>query len=226
MLSFDLVIFVATLVAMVLTYFICGIPFGLIVASRMAGIDVREVGSGNIGTTNVARSVGASAAGITFLLDVGKGFLCTFCARHVFALLFAGGDVSALAPTGDLGFMVSWVFLATIIGHVFSCYLGFHGGKGIAVGLGGALGFIPKAGLLSLACFIVVVLVTRYVSAGSITAAFTISAFTALIYTREPLFLLPVILVSCIVIWAHRGNIKKLMNGTENKFAFHKKGDD
>lgn len=216
---------VAVIVAMAITYFVCGIPFGLIVASRMGGIDVRKVGSGNIGTTNVARSVGAGAAGVTFLLDVAKGVVCTLVARMVFARLFAQGDLSAMAPSQELGFMVSWVYLATIVGHVFSCYLGFHGGKGIAVGLGGALGFIPVAGLLALACFIAVVAATRYVSAGSITAAIVLPIWTLVFYHPRLWALVPILIVSCIVVWAHRGNIKKLMAGNENKLSFHKKGD-
>lgn len=217
---------IAIAVAMVITYFVCGIPFGLVVASRLAGIDVRKVGSGNIGTTNVARSAGASAAALTFLLDMGKGLLCVLAARLVFGYVFAGGlGLAATAPSAELGFTASWVFLATIVGHVYSCYLGFHGGKGIAVGLGGSLGFIPRAGLLALACFIVVVALTKYVSAGSITAAITISLFTVAFYSARPLFLIPIVLVSCIVLWAHRANVTRLMSGTENKLSFHKKGD-
>lgn len=216
----------ATVVAMVVTYFVCGIPFGLIVASKAAGVDVRKVGSGNIGTTNVARSVGASAAGLTLALDVSKGLVCVLVARLVFGAVFAGGGLAATAPGASLDFMASWVYLSTIVGHVFSCYLGFKGGKGIAVGLGGSLGLIPRAGLLALACFIVVVALTKYVSAGSITAAITISLWTALLYSHELRFLLPVLIVSGIVVWAHRANIVKLANGTENKLSFHKEGED
>lgn len=212
-----------TAVACVITYFVCGIPFGLIVASKGHGIDIRKVGSGNIGTTNVARSAGAGAAGLTLLLDAGKGFICSFFAPRIFSRILGIGGMEPFAPSAELGWIAAWIFLACIVGHIFSCYLGFHGGKGIAVGLGGALGINWVWGLTMLAVFIVVVALTRYVSAGSISAAASLPILAILMLHATPAFLAPACLVSAVVIWAHRENIGRLIKGEENKLAFKRK---
>ena len=123
-----------------LSYLVCGIPFGLVIARAMGHVDVRTTGSGNIGTTNVARSVGKGAAALTLLLDLGKGLVCMLVSRLVLAVAFFGGDFASLDHTTAFGAALSVVFLGCICGHVFSPYLRFHGGKGIAVAFGAALG--------------------------------------------------------------------------------------
>ena len=124
-----------TLICMCVSFALCGIPFGLLVA-RAQGIDVRKVGSGNIGMTNVARSVGAGAAALTFALDVLKGTVCVLLARALLAYACLGGDWAQTAPQGAYGWSAALVWATCVCGHVFSPYLGFRGGKGISVGLG------------------------------------------------------------------------------------------
>ena len=115
---------IITCVATVIAYFVCGIPFGMLVAAKMAGIDVRKEGSGNIGMTNVARTAGGKAAGITFALDVGKGTICVLLAR--LALISLGGlSAQDINPGGAFDWMPAWVFLGCVFGHIFDylCYV-------------------------------------------------------------------------------------------------------
>ena len=118
----------------------------------MGHVDVRTTGSGNIGTTNVARSVGKGAAALTLLLDLGKGLVWMLLSRLVLALVFFGGDAAALDHTTFFGTALTVVFLGCICGHVFSPYLHFHGGKGIAVGFGAATGQLASGCSRSSSC--------------------------------------------------------------------------
>lgn len=213
------------LVAAVVTYFVCGIPFGLLIASKEGHIDVRKVGSGNIGTTNVARSVGAKAGSLTLLLDALKGFLSTFIWQKVFCMAVFAGNASMVAPTGEFGWMASIIFLAAICGHVFSPYLHFHGGKGIAVGFGAALGYIPAVALGLLVVFVVFAVPSRYVSLGSSMAAVSLPIWGA-VFGYAPATICPLVIITAIVVWAHRANIKKLVHGEERKFSFHHESKD
>lgn len=219
----------ATILLMVLscavTYFVCGIPFGLLIASKEGHIDVRKVGSGNIGTTNVARSVGAKAGGLTLLCDALKGFLSTFVWSHIFAAALFAGDMAEVGPFGAYGWMASLVFLAAILGHVFSPYLHFHGGKGIAVGFGAALGYIPFVALGLLLVFVLGAVPTRYVSLGSSLAAVSLPVWGC-IFGYAPATIWPLAAIAAIVVWAHRGNIAKLVRGEERRFSFHHEGKD
>ena len=211
-----------TLVFTVVAYLICGIPFGLLIA-RAGGVDVRAVGSHNIGTTNVARSVGKGAAAATLACDLGKGLASMLLARYAIAALALGGDVAALDHTTAFGACMSCVYLGCILGHVFSCYLGFHGGKGIAVGFGAGLGLYWPVALGLLLVFVRVAVPTRYVSAGSVAADVSLPFWCA--FFGFPLVsIIPVTFVSVVVLWAHRANIRKLATGKESKFSFHKSG--
>lgn len=212
------------LLSCVVTYFVCGIPFGLIIGSKEGHIDIRRVGSGNIGTTNVARSVGAKAAGLTLLLDALKGFLSTLIWSHVFANVLFMGNFERMAPTADFGWMPSIIFLFAIIGHVFSPYLKFKGGKGIAVGFGAALGYIPAVAMGLLLVFLVGAVPSRYVSVGSISTAISLPIWAA-IFGYAPTTIYPLIIITLIVVWAHRENIKKLAHHQEKHFSFHHSGD-
>lgn len=216
-----------TVVFAVAAYAICGIPFGLLIAAAQGHVDVRKVGSGNIGTTNVARSVGKSAAALTLLCDLGKGLLSMYLARHLLGfILFSGwDDVAMLEHTTVWGTSMSVVFLGCILGHVFSPYLNFKGGKGIAVGFGAALGLYWPVALGLLAVFVVLAVPSRYVSLGSVCAAVSLPLWCAL-FGFPPQSLLPVVAAALVVVWAHRENVKKLASGTERKFAFHKEGAD
>lgn len=211
-----------TLVFTAAAYFVCGIPFGLLIA-KAQGVDVRAVGSHNIGTTNVARSVGKGAAAATLACDLGKGLVCMLVARYGIAALALGGDVAALDHTTAFGASMSMVYLGCILGHVFSCYLGFHGGKGIAVGFGAGLGLYWPVALGLLLVFILVAVPTRYVSAGSVAADVSLPIWCA-VFGFPFVSVLPTVVVSIVVLWAHRANIRKLATGKESKFSFHKAG--
>lgn len=215
--------YVATACMVVISYFVCGIPFGKIIARQRGHVDVTKTGSGNIGTTNVVRSAGVSSGVLTLACDAGKGLLCTAIARLVIGGLGFGGDIALVEPTGEWGFLLALVYLACIGGHVFSPYLGFHGGKGIAVGFGAALGFMWPVALGLLVVFMVFAVPTRYVSAGSIAAAVSLPFLSVLFYGFQAPFFVFLAVVSCIVVWAHRSNVLKLARGEENKFTFHPK---
>lgn len=202
-------------------YLVCGVPFGLLIASAMGHVDVRTIGSGNIGTTNVARSVGKGAAALTLLLDLSKGLVWMLVSRAVLAFLVFGGDFASLDHTTVFGTSLTVVFLACICGHVFSPYLRFHGGKGIAVGFGAALGLYWPIGVGLLALFLLLVIPTRFVSLGSVVAAASLPVW-CLIFGFPFVSVLPVAVAAVVVIWSHRENVRRLACGEERRFSFHK----
>ena len=208
-----------------LSYLVCGIPFGLVIARAMGHVDVRTTGSGNIGTTNVARSVGKSAAALTLLLDLGKGLVCMLVSRLVLAIAFFGGDFASLDHTTAFGATLSVVFLGCILGHVFSPYLRFHGGKGIAVGFGAALGLYWPIGLCALAVFLVLTVPSRYVSLGSVAAAASLPVW-CVVFGFPTISIVPVAVAAVVVVWSHRENVRRLVHGEERRFSFHKASDD
>jgi glycerol-3-phosphate acyltransferase PlsY len=190
----------------------------------MSGVDVRKEGSGNIGMTNVARSVGGKAAALTFVCDVGKGVLCMVLMRFVVAQLCFGGDMGMLVHNGPFAWVMTTFFAACVMGHVFSPYLHFHGGKGIAVGLGASLGLYWPLGLGMLALFLLLVIPTHYISLGSIAAAASLP-FLGLFFGISGVALIPVALVAVVVIWSHRENIGRLIRGEEHGFSIKHKKD-
>ena len=204
---------VAALVAyLAATFLVCGIPFGKIIA-RAKGVDIQHVGSGNIGTTNVAREIGKGAAALTLQLDAGKGALATGLAGVVFPLCGTGGV--SVDPQSSAAALVGLVMLAAVCGHIFSPFLGFHGGKGIAVGVGSLLGFAWPVGLIALGIFFVIAYATKRVSAGSVTVAAIVGLVLALFYGPNLGQDLIVEAAGLVVVWAHRSNIKKLVSGQE-----------
>ena len=208
------------------TFLVCGIPFGKIVA-RAKGVDIQKVGSGNIGTTNVAREIGKGAAALTLALDAGKGALATGLASWLFQqpgiVLADAADVS-VAPTGTGAWLVGLVMVAAVWGHIFSPFLHFHGGKGIAVGVGSLLGFLLPVALIELGVFVVLVVATKRVSIGSITVAAALPVVVGLVYGWNWPLVATVAVAGWTVVWAHRSNMRKLAEGKEKAFAFHKAG--
>ncbi|MBQ6394962.1 MAG: glycerol-3-phosphate 1-O-acyltransferase PlsY [Atopobiaceae bacterium] len=204
-----------------ITYLVAGIPFGLLV-TRAQGIDVRKVGSGNIGTTNVARAAGKGSAGLTLLLDAAKGLVPMLLARPVFGSLCFNGNPNAIEPGGEADWILGVVLLAAVSGHVFSIYLKFKGGKGIAVGVGCAVGLSPLLGLILLGVFLAFVIPTRYVSLGSCMAAASMPIVSWFMFHPSPALMVFLVIGPCLVIWAHRANIGRLIRGEESKFAFKK----
>lgn len=192
-----LTIIVITLCA----YLIGSIPTGLLLAKAFGGVDIRTTGSGNIGATNVYRTLGSKVGIMTLIGDCLKGFLPVLAAKKLG--IFEAG--------------VALVGLAAFLGHVYTVFLGFKGGKGVATSLGVFLGLSPLAVLPSLAVFLFVLLKWRYVSLGSIIAAAVMPIFVALLDKR--VFVIIVTSVICfIVILKHMDNIRRLQAGTESKF--------
>lgn len=193
-------------------YLLGSIPFGIFIAKVFGGTDVRKSGSGNIGATNVARVVGPLAGILTLLLDAAKGFLAVWLAAR-----WTHGAALAMVLAG----------LFAMLGHCFPAWLGFRGGKGVATAAGVFLALCPAAMLAATILFLLVVGFWRFVSLGSIAAA---AALPLLIYLLwAPHFAPPqsVTLVSLaiaiLVIYQHRGNIRRLGRGEEPKFSFIKK---
>lgn len=194
----------------VASYLLGAVPFGLLIA-RLKGVDIRKVGSGNIGATNVLRAVGKPWGIATFTCDALKGFLP--------AALFpiVGNHFGAHFQSLELWGVVCGV--AAILGHNFPIYLGFKGGKGVATSAGALLGLAPLAVAIGLAVWALFFFTLRYVSLASIVAAASIVASGWILYRANGL-LLPVVLtvLGVLVIARHHANIRRLLAGTESRF--------
>lgn len=210
----------ATLGMMLVSYLICGIPFGKILAKAMSHKDLQHEGSGNIGTTNALRVAGPKVAAITLACDLLKG---TICMRVAMTIL---GDIPWTSEV-DVQLMVAFIALACLYGHIFSPYLHFHGGKGIATGVGILFGFFWPLAIIHLAIFIVLVAITKYVSVGSIvTAALVPLTVSTLVPYLPPAVIAVWAVLGWSVVAAHHANIGRLRAGTESKISFGSKKED
>jgi acyl phosphate:glycerol-3-phosphate acyltransferase len=206
----------------VVAYLLGSIPFGYLIVRASQGADVRETGSGGTGATNVSRRAGKLAGVITLVLDAMKG------AAAVLIALWAFGILSNEAQAGPAVQNTYWwaaaAAVATIVGHIFPVWLRFRGGKGVATGVGVFLVLAPVAVALAGVIFVLVVVSTRHVSLGSILAAAAIPFFV--LGQNEYLWpvagLTPLLAAASasalLIIFAHRGNIERLVKGTESKF--------
>lgn len=183
------------------SYCIGSIPTGLLLAKAFGGVDIRTQGSGNIGATNVYRTLGRKVGILTLVGDCLKGLLPVLAARS----LHLPGEWIAL------------IGIAAFFGHIFPVFLRFKGGKGVATALGVFLATSPLAVLGALCVFITVLVSWRYVSLASMTAAAVMPLLVTLIY-RNPILVAMAIVISVTVILKHLENIKRLKSGTENKF--------
>jgi glycerol-3-phosphate acyltransferase PlsY len=188
-----------------LAYLLGSIPFGYLLVKIFLKQDIRTTGSGNIGATNVARS-GAKGLGIaTLLLDCGKAFLAVKIAQ-----LLAPGNY-------DLAVVAA---LAAILGHVFPIWLGFRGGKGVASALGVFLALSPAAAGCTFAIFLIVFLITRYVSLASIIGSVLFPFFGFyFVPVRSPIVIAGFLFIPILIIAKHHENIRRLFSGTENRFG-------
>ncbi len=197
-----------TIVILTLFAYLFGaVPFGLLVA-KSRGVDIREKGSGNIGATNVFRVIGKGWGVFTFTLDALKGFI----PAYLFPRL---ADV-------DPVYGVLFGFVA-IVGHTFPVYLKFKGGKGVATSAGMLLGVAPVAVGVGFFFWVVCLVISRYVSLASIIAAIAVAITVWVEGEKATIVKVVLTVMSLLVIWLHRANIKRLMNGTENRFG-KKKG--
>jgi glycerol-3-phosphate acyltransferase PlsY len=198
--------------AAVASYFLGSIPFGYLLVRIFRGEDVRQSGSGNIGATNVSRKSPVLGA-LTLILDALKGAVAV-----LFAAYLAGPAIQGVKPFRAMAVAA----LFAVIGHMFPVWLKFRGGKGVATGLGSFFVITPKAVLIAVGIFVVIVAVFRYVSLGSIVA---VAAFPLLFLMSEPVAgkvpttLFFIAATSLLIIVKHHENIRRLLTGTENRMG-------
>jgi glycerol-3-phosphate acyltransferase PlsY len=216
------------IVVAIIAYLLGSIPFGYILVRVFTGADVRAQGSGNIGATNVARTGKKGLAIATLVLDAAKGALAVVVADVIHGLTLPPEPQLYFVPIevleGQRYGLMAVAALFAILGHMYPVWLKFKGGKGVATGLGVFLALAPKAVLIVLVFFLIIVAITRYVSLGSIAAA---ALFPLAFYYMHPQHGTPLILtmisgVSLLIIWKHRENIQRLIAGHENKFGARK----
>ena len=207
------------IIVAVIAYLIGSVNFSVLISKKMAGFDVREKGSGNAGTTNMLRSVGKKAAAITLICDILKGVVSIVIA------IIVGNIVKNL----DREFLLQIAGIAVVIGHTFPIFFGFKGGKGVATSLGVLLMSNWQIGLICLVFALVLMVLTRMVSLGSCGAAVLFPVLTLFInqhYTvltegkSGRVYFVYSVILAIIVLYNHRSNIKRILNGTENKLSF------
>ncbi len=206
---------VTYIIIAIVAYLIGSINFSVILSKKMAGFDVREKGSGNAGTTNMLRSVGKKAAVITLICDILKGVVSIGIA------IIVGNIVKDL----DKALLVQISGILVVVGHTFPIFFGFKGGKGVATSLGVILMTNWKIGLICLIFALVLMALTKMVSVGSIAAAILFPVLTifltdTFIVTEGSNYFIYSILLAILVAFNHRENIKRILNGTENKISF------
>ena len=211
---------VVYIIMAIIAYAIGSVNFSVIFSKKFAGFDVREKGSGNAGTTNMLRSVGKKAAAITLICDILKGVV----AIGIAILL---GNI----PNMNKELLIQIAGVCVILGHTFPVFFGFKGGKGVATSLGVLLLSNWQIGLICLVFALVLMVLTRMVSVGSCGAAILFPVLTLFInehYTvltegkSGNVYFIYSVILAIIVLFNHRSNIKRLLNGTENKISFNK----
>lgn len=210
-----------------IAYLLGSIPFGLL-AGKMKGIDVRHHGSGNIGATNVFRSLGPLWGVLVFIADAGKGLVAVllgaWLSQHFpnsLTTMAGFGSTSAVMPKLSAEIIAA---IWCIIGHNFPVWLGFKGGKGVATSAGVLLGLVPAATGIAILVWVAVLFITRYVSVASICASLSLPLAVAVLPNdpdKWPIFGLACV-ASFLVVWRHRVNIDRLRHGTEHRFGKHK----
>ena len=210
----ELLIIAAFLVA---AYLIGAIPTAVWVGQSFYGIDVRQHGSGNAGATNAFRELGKKPGAFVMLVDILKGWAATSLASFLVML-------EVISPENLVLFKIVMGILA-VIGHIFPVYVGFKGGKGVATLMGMVLAIQPMAALICLGIFIVVLLISKYVSLGSMMAAvaFPLLLLLPRFHPDEPLLIVFGFILSLLVILTHKKNINRLIQGQESKIYILKK---
>lgn len=182
------------------SYLLGSVLFGELIA-RAKGVNLREVGSGNVGATNVSRALGKKYGVVVFLLDMLKGFIPTALAVKLF---------------GIDSLWVVLVGLFAVLGHMFPLFFGFKGGKGVATAFGVLLAVSPKVAFLSLLVWVLVVFFTRYVSLGSIVAS-TSAVFFLIVSDTPTSVSTMALLIALLIVYKHKDNISRLLSGTEHR---------
>jgi glycerol-3-phosphate acyltransferase PlsY len=190
-----------TLILITFAYLLGSVPTGYVLG-KLAGTDVRRVGSGNIGATNVARALGMWPGALTLVADATKGYLPVSIALHL------GFSQAAVA----------WTAIAAFLGHLYPVFLKFQGGKGVATALGALLSVAPMAALVLVLVFAGLVFVCRIVSLGAIVAAIATPLILWLFY-QPPTIVVMGLFLGVMIILRHHGNIRRLLAGTEPRFG-------
>jgi glycerol-3-phosphate acyltransferase PlsY len=214
-----------------IAYLLGSIPCGYLIVRASKRADIRQTGSGGTGATNVSRRAGKGAGVLTLVLDALKGAVAVLIARAVLGLSLFGifgsaslhQAVNSSATSENANWWLAAAAIAVIVGHIFPVWLGFRGGKGVATGVGVFLMLAPLAVAVAGAVFLVIVLLTRYVSLGSIVAAATIPLFVLVQnYLAPRVDFWPLITAAvagaALIIFAHRQNIRRLIIRTETRF--------
>ncbi len=200
----------AYVLVLVITFLLGSVPWGLVISKVFFGKDLRDEGSGNIGTTNAIRSMGKVGGYAVFVLDFGKGLLSGFIGVWI-------GTAFGLDDAG-VRLATAVAFLGCTYGHIFSPWLGFKGGKGIAVAIGCLfVTFGPVGAIIELLIFAVLVVTTKYVSLGSVAAAAACPFLALWLLWGNWLGVVFCAVTGLTVVWAHRANIKRLLDGTERR---------
>lgn len=190
------------IISLLMGYLIGSIPWGYLLARLWKGIDIRQHGSGNIGATNIWRTLGPGPGIIVLLLDMAKGVAAVLLAKH----FLGGANIELVAAIGAL------------LGHGYPAFLKFKGGKIIATGAGTIFALSPISGLIGLVLFIGSVVITRYVSVGSMMAAVSVPVSFYLLGMEMPYLLFGGVVAS-FALYKHRANIKRIISGTEFRFG-------
>lgn len=196
-----------TIIAFLLSYFLGAIPFGVLVG-KSRGVDVRAVGSGNSGATNVWRTLGPAAGIAVFTLDVLKGLAAPYIAR--------------VLVSNDAHWIIAACAVLAILGHTFSVFLKFRGGKGIATGLGAGLGLMPIPALLAFAVWLGVLLASRMISVASIAACLALPILACLFHAPAP-FVIVITIIALLAIIKHFPNMRRILARTEPKIHIGRK---
>ena len=196
------------------SYLLGSIPFGYL-AGRLAGIDIRKVGSGNVGATNVVRVLGKQYGYPVFVLDVLKGF-----GAVKISMLIAPERPPEWNSPEIFGILAA---ISSVLGHLYPPWLKFQGGKGVATSAGALLGLTPVATLIGVAIWIIVFWLTRYVSLASIVAAVALPIVILVVRSHDQNNGKPLVYssacVAVVIIWRHRSNLSRLIQGTEPRFT-------
>ena len=208
----------AYIIIAIIAYAIGSINFSIIFSRKFAGFDVREKGSGNAGTTNMLRSVGKKAAALTLVCDILKGIVSI-----IIALI-----IGKILKNSDNALLVQIAGIMAVIGHTYPIFFEFKGGKGVATSLGVLLMTNWQIGLICLVFAVVLMVLTKMVSIGSVAAAVLFPVLTLFINNHFIVeangikYFIFSIILAVIVLFNHRSNIKRILSGTENKISFKK----
>jgi len=204
------------IIAVILAYLIGSIPTAVWIGRLFYGIDIRTQGSGNAGATNTIRVLGIKAGIPVLLVDVFKGWFAVFIAHFLYV------EVERFPDLTEFQIMLA---IAAVVGHVFPVYVGFKGGKGIATLLGIGLALYPEAASIAVGIFTLTLILTKYVSLGSIVATVTFPVVEIFILGHDEFISLVIlsIFVAVFVPFTHRKNILRLIRGEESKFTIKKK---